>query len=88
MKPTILSIDILRLLIDKNIYLNLKEIINFLPKHNVTPRAIQKELKKLSDNNRLIIKGQASRTEYAIEELQSNYRQINQCKLGSCVCYL
>lgn len=49
MKPTVLSIDILRLLIDKNIYLSLKEITNFLPKHRVTQRTIQKELKKLSD---------------------------------------
>lgn len=76
MKPTALDIDILRILIDKNIYLNLNKISNFLTKHKVTSRAIQKELKKLADTNRLVITGHASKTEYAIEEIQSNYRQF------------
>ena len=38
--------------------------------------AIKKELKQLVDTNRIIVQGQASKTEYAINEIISNYRRF------------
>jgi serine/threonine-protein kinase HipA len=75
MKINTLVIDIIRVLIDKNSYTSLKEIISLLAKHKITPRHLQNELKQLIDTNRVSVKGQASTTQYAIEEMQSNYRQ-------------
>ncbi len=75
MKINTVSLEILRVLIDKKCFINLKEIINKLDKFKLTPRSIQLEIKKLVSSNRVVVKGQASSTEYAVNEIQSVYRK-------------
>ena len=69
-------IDILRILTEENKYISLKKLISKLDKFKITPRTLQKELKQLIDTNRVSVIGQASSTEYAINDIVSNYRRF------------
>ena len=69
-------IDILRILTEENKYISLKKLISKLDKFRITPRTLQKELKQLIDTNRVSVIGQASSTEYAINDIVSNYRRF------------
>ena len=69
-------IEILRILTEENKYISLKKLISKLDKFKITPRTLQKELKQLIDTNRVSVIGQASSTEYAINDIVSNYRRF------------
>lgn len=69
-------IDILEILHDENQYINLKELITKLKKYKPSTRSLQLILKELIDCNRIITQGQASSTEYAINDIASNYKRF------------
>ena len=75
MKITPLLTAILRILRDENTFISLNNLINKLAKFKTSQRTLQKELKQLVNTNRIIVQGQASKTEYAINEIISNYRR-------------
>lgn len=75
MKITPLLIETLRVLRDENTFISLNNLIKKLSKFKPNTRTLQKELKQLVDTNRIIVQGQASKTEYAINEIISNYRR-------------
>jgi serine/threonine-protein kinase HipA len=75
MKITPLLIETLRILRDENTFISLNNLIKKLSKFKPNTRTLQKELKQLVDTNRIIVQGQASKTEYAINEIVSNYRR-------------
>ena len=75
MKITPLLIETLRILRDENTFISLNNLIKKLSKFKPNTRTLQKELKQLVDTNRIIVQGQASKTEYAINEIVANYRR-------------
>ncbi|WP_434637338.1 type II toxin-antitoxin system HipA family toxin [Sulfurimonas sp. NW7] len=65
--------EILDILIQEKNSLNLKEIILKLGKISTGPRAMQKEMSKLKDANRVSVTGNAASTQYSIQDVQRAY---------------
>lgn len=76
MKINPLTLAILDILNTENKFISLKNLITKLSKFKPSPRTLQQVLKELVDTNRVITKGQASTTEYAINDIVSNYRRF------------
>ena len=60
----------------ENKFVSLKFLINKLDKYKPSPRTLQSILKELIECNRVIVQGGASTTEYAINDIISNYRRF------------
>ncbi len=73
MSITKVQIDILKELQEENTYITLNEIVSRLKKHKLTPRSFQTEIKKIYDSHRISRIGQASSTEYILDEIQRYY---------------
>lgn len=65
--------DILSILIEEKTYVKTDELRRKIEKHAVSPRHFQMEMKKLIDSRRVSIRGQASLTEYILQEIQRSY---------------
>ncbi len=74
LKPIIMAI--LEELHMENKFVSLKFLINKLDKYKPSPRTLQSILKELIECNRVIVQGSASTTEYAINDVISNYRRF------------
>ena len=74
LKPIIIAI--LEELHMENKFVSLKFLINKLDKYKPSPRTLQSILKELIECNRVITQGSASTTEYAINDVISNYRRF------------
>ena len=74
LKPIIIAI--LEELHMENKFVSLKFLINKLDKYKPSPRTLQSILKELIECNRVIVQGSASTTEYAINDVISNYRRF------------
>lgn len=66
-------VDILKLLIEENTYVSLRDISLKLKRYKIPLRTMQREIKKLLDSNRISTTGSASTTEYIIDEIQRAY---------------
>ncbi len=75
MAINMLKIDILEILTKENRYLNLSELSEYLGKHQLDIRTLQREMKGLVETHRIAVSGAASRTQYAIEEIQRFYHK-------------
>lgn len=76
MKLNPIIIAILEELHRENRFINLNFLINKLTKYNLTPRSLQANLRELIKHNRVITQGSASKTEYAINDIISNYKRF------------
>ena len=76
MKLKSIIIAILEELHMENKFVSLKFLINKLDKYKPSPRTLQSILKELIECNRVIVQGSASTTEYAINDVISNYRRF------------
>ncbi|MDN5107897.1 type II toxin-antitoxin system HipA family toxin [Aliarcobacter butzleri] len=60
----------------ENKFVSLKFLINKLDKYKPSVRTLQANLKELVESNRVITQGSASTTEYAINDIISNYKRF------------
>ncbi|RBQ32597.1 HipA protein [Arcobacter sp. FW59] len=75
MKINPIIIEVLGVLIKENRFVSLKYLFNKLIKFNPTIRNLQRILRELIKSNRVIIQGKASSTEYAINDIISEYKK-------------
>ena len=69
--------DVLDILIKQNDYISLNKIINILDKKPNYLRTLQKIIKELKDNQRVIQEGKASLAKVRIENIQRSYRRYD-----------
>lgn len=72
-----LSIEIMELLKEKNIYLDLKEITNFLNKEKSEMRTISRELLTLVSSHRVKKDGVTANAKYALDDVRRYYKKFD-----------